>query len=89
MSLLGKAVVFCDSKMVDHLAMITCVHGEGEAPCVNLVHVSDDPTKQDNYGRQIERVTSVSHGSSGGCAHGFYWRREHEERIPWSPPVEV
>lgn len=32
-------------------------------PCVNLLFVSGDVEKTDPYGRQIERKTSISHGS--------------------------
>lgn len=42
-------------------------------PSINLVYVSDDGTKTDPYGRQIERSTSVVH-KSNQSAHGMYWR---------------
>ena len=63
--------------------------GPGETfdqhPCVNLVFVVDDGDRQDDYGRQIERYTSVSHSrqQTGG---GFCWRFPDEER-PVSQPV--
>jgi hypothetical protein len=38
----------------------------------NLIFVSGDPAKDDTYGRQIERETSVIH-RSGQPAPGNYW----------------
>jgi hypothetical protein len=35
-------------------------------PCCNVVWVSSDTSKSDNYGRQIERNTSVAYGRSQG-----------------------
>lgn len=43
----------------------------GEPGC-NLVIVSGDKEKDDSYGRQIERETSVVH-KSYQVAHGCYW----------------
>jgi hypothetical protein len=43
-------------------------------PSLNLVYVSDDPNKTDQYGRQIERgATSVVH-QRNQAAHGRFWR---------------
>ena len=47
-------------------------------PSINVVIVVDDAAMRDNYGRQIERHTSVVHASSQP-AHGFYWRLLTEE----------
>jgi len=52
----GDAVIFTDTVRVDHNALVTDVHGPD---CVNLLYVSKDSTKSDNYGRQIERASSV------------------------------
>lgn len=49
----------------------------GEPGC-NLVLVSEDETKNDPCGRQIERETSVVH-KSRQSAHGRYWRWPEEE----------
>ena len=46
-------------------------------PGLNLVLVSHDEAKDDPYGRQIERETSVVHVSNQP-APGAYWCREHE-----------
>lgn len=80
---LAQAVIFCDTKGQDHYALVTTVWGP---TCVNLLYVSDDPTKKDQYGRQIERPSSVPHGSSAG-AHGYYFRFLDEEKKVAQAPV--
>jgi hypothetical protein len=47
-------------------------------PCINLVCVSSDEAKQDQYGRQIERETSVVH-IRNNSAGGFCWQWPDEE----------
>lgn len=44
-----------------------------QPPSLNLVFVSDDMAKDDSYGRQIERETSVVH-QSRQPAHGNFWQ---------------
>lgn len=69
---IGQTVNFMDSGCVMRNALVTAIHGElvyeqGElvyAPCVNLVTVSTDLNKRDNYGIQIERFSSVNHRSA-------------------------
>ena len=58
-------------------------------PGVNVVLVSQDPKKDDPYGRQIERETSIPH-QMNQVAHGFYWRRA-DDMTPLTPyqPQEV
>ena len=68
----GDAVVFVDSYAREHEALLTAVHGEGETPSVNLVVVSMDENRRDQYGRQIEHHTSVVHRVNQ-AAHGMYW----------------
>ena len=41
-------------------------------PSLNVVFVSSDASKQDQYGRQTEHETSVVHQSLQ-AAHGMYW----------------
>ena len=53
----------------------------GWIPCVNLLWVSSDPKRQDSYGRQTERESSVVHATSSGV-HGAYWRFDDEEPNP-------
>jgi len=47
-------------------------------PCINLVYVSGDEAKQDQYGRQIERESSVVH-ITNNSAGGFCWQWPDEE----------
>lgn len=44
--------------------------------CINLLFVSGDPQRLDQYGRQIERLCSVSHRSAVGDCPGRYWWQE-------------
>jgi hypothetical protein len=70
----GSSVLYFDEFSKEHAAVVTAVWPQmmnGESGC-NLVYVSGDETKTDPYGRQIERATSVVHGSSQP-ASGRYW----------------
>jgi len=82
----GQHVKFCTEVRLYVDALITAVHGEpteypesdrGPAgvqyPCVNLVFVVPSEDQQDQYGRQIDRSSSVMHYSSGGAAPGYCW----------------
>lgn len=81
--IVGEAVVFHDEHAVPHDALITVVHG---ASCVNLLYVSQDVAKQDQYGRQIERRSSCSRGSVVQ-AHGNYWRYQADQANALSAPL--
>lgn len=72
----GDVVIFCDSSSVDHNALITAVW---TPTCVNVVHISSDESKKDQYGRQIERPTSVQR-MADWTAHGNYFRFPDEEK---------
>lgn len=41
-------------------------------PCVNVLMISPDQKREDSYGRQIERMTSVVH-YSGSSAWGMFY----------------
>ena len=84
---IGDPVVYVDSKSQNQPALVTAVWGSTEtgeygqwsewkegqmAPSVNVVFVSDDPSRKDEWIRQIERSTSVPHKTSQS-AHGNYW----------------
>ncbi len=71
----GQAVVYVDPRGVRHDAILTAVWDSGPTPSVNLVYVSDDPARNDTYGRQIERSTSVVNQSLQS-AHGNYWAQK-------------
>lgn len=82
----GQKVIFTDPVGVDHDALVTAVWGE---TCVNVVYVSGDESRRDSYGRQVERNTSVTHGSTTGWPHGNYWRFDGEPKNGYKPPLEV
>ena len=81
----GDHVIFLDSRRKKHHALITAVwdvfppDDEGvyhitdkqHPPSLNLVYVAEDTSREDQYGRQIERTTSVVHRSlnqaGGNC----------------------
>lgn len=70
----SKPVVFVDGTGKQHSALVTCVFGDPgkSVPCINIVLVDDDANRQDSYGRQIRRETSVVHRSSQ-AGHGYYY----------------
>lgn len=78
----GQHVIFVDPTGVRHDALVTVWWTWDKAssyqsntgmPGCNVVFVSDDERKSDQYGRQIEeRFTSVLH-KSYQPAHGNYW----------------
>ena len=84
----NAAIVYVDPHGVHHTAFVTAwwnartkdkdAFGTAPEQChgdiagVNLVYVSKDTAKQDSYGRQIERATSVVHKTLQP-AHGNYW----------------
>lgn len=75
----GDAVIFIDENRVDRPAVVTKVWSSaGGLPGCNLVFVSGDDTKDDPYGRQIERRTSIVHISQQP-ARGFAWRHPDEQ----------
>lgn len=74
---IGSPVIYVDAHRKGHHALATTVWeqmsgGDGRPPGCNLVLVSDDETKTDPYGRQIERFTSVVHLSQQP-AGGWCW----------------
>lgn len=76
---IGDTVTFIDAYGGEHQALVTVVFSSGHSgddgpnPSVNLVYVSTDESKNDQYGRQIERSTSVVH-ESNQYAHGNKWK---------------
>lgn len=80
----GETVVYHDPSGNPSNALITAVWGP---TCINIVLVSSDTQKQDQYGRQIERKASVSHVSTWQ-AHGNYWRYSDEEPRVFEQPLE-
>lgn len=80
----GRFVIFHDSKNQPHDALITTVWGP---TCVNVVFVSGDEARQDAFGRQIERQTSVS-SMAATSAPGNYWRFPNESPRTYEPPAQ-
>lgn len=76
---IGDAVVFVDPYGKEHQALVTTVFtsghpgDDGPKPSVNVVYVSGDETKYDQYGRQVERSTSVVN-EVNQAAHGMFWK---------------
>lgn len=83
----GEAIVFHDEFNRGHNALVTVVHGTGDDPCINLLHCSSDVSRQDQYGRQIERRSSVVHVSTQGAA-GNYWRKLDEQPKTYQEPAQ-
>lgn len=76
---IGMSVKYLDRNGREHDALVTCMHGKSQEfngveshPAINIVYVTEDTSKHDAYGNQIERETSIVHASSQS-AHGFYW----------------
>lgn len=82
---IGEPVIFCDPRGNDHNALVTAVW---TPTCINAVLVSADEAKTDQYGRQIERPTSICHASQMQ-APGYYWRRPEEPRNERREPLAV
>ena len=89
----GTAVVWVDEHGLPRPALLTAIHGttrEHEAvtyyPCVNLVTTTNDSSKTDPYGRQIERHSSVSHRGQHS-ASGRYWRWPDEDATVVAPTL--
>jgi len=80
----GDVLVWHDPKGVPHNALRTVNWGT----CINLVLVSGDENKKDQYGRQIEHQTSISHVSQNKT-HGFNWRWPGEKQNPYTPPISA
>lgn len=75
----GDHVIYHDTFGNEHNALVTSGWGDGSYnPCINLLYVASDENKIDGYGRQIERESSVSHGSQTE-AFGRYWRHINEK----------
>ena len=70
---IGSVVQYVDEVGKAHDALVTCVFGNTEPHSINVMYVSSDEKKEDSYGRQVERETSVVHESMQG-AHGQFWK---------------
>ena len=75
---MGGPVIYVDHRGVERDALVTQIWGpvddlENNPPSINLVYVSGDEDKDDSWGRQIDRDSSVVHEKHQG-AHGNKWR---------------
>lgn len=72
---IGDSATYVDPTGKRRAAVVTAVFDNPDIsrmPSINVVYVSDDDAKHDQYGRQIERQTSVPHHAQQ-AAHGNYW----------------
>jgi hypothetical protein len=72
----GEFVIYVDPVGKERPALITAVWGgpnDLNPPALNVVFVNDDENQKDNYGRKIERMSSVVHRTNQH-AHGQYWK---------------
>jgi hypothetical protein len=74
----GETVIYHDPVGTPFNALVTAVW---TPTCINVVIVSDDESRTDSYGRQIERRTSLQHKSLVPV-HGNYFRFQDEEPNP-------
>ena len=100
---IGCHVIFTDEHFVDRDAIVTAIwtpsHSLAEngyvarddelisSTSLNLVFASGDESKDDPYGRQIERKTSIPHKNMQG-AGGFCWRFPDEDRPPMGSVIK-
>ena len=73
---LGQHVIFVNAHRKPQDALINIwwigMQGKDQKPGCNLIVVSDDPKRDDSYGRQSEHFTSVVH-KDNQPAGGYYW----------------
>lgn len=81
----GDDVIWHEADGKPVKALVTAVWSQ---TCINVVLVSLDESKSDQYGRQIERRTSCSYKDQNRV-HGFYWRYPSDEPNPYVPPQQV
>jgi len=71
---IGDVVDLLDETGHQHRGLITQVWGPADSkPSINVVFVSLDETKTDQYGRQVERLSSLQHQSTVGKQPGRFW----------------
>lgn len=100
---IGSHIIFTDENFVDHHALVTAIwtgsHAyaeDGFVPrgdenmkmtSVNLVFVAGDKNRDDQYGRQIDRNTSILYKDGQG-AGGFCWRFPDESKPPMGSVIK-
>lgn len=69
----GEVITVTDEHGREHDALVTIYFGQDRPDCaLNCVFVSDDSSKTDPYGRQVERLSSVGRQTEQS-AHGRFW----------------
>lgn len=70
---MGQSVKVVDEFGVRHDGIVTNQWGsKGAQICINVAYASKNPKKTDQYGQQLEHVSSCSHASAQP-APGRYW----------------
>lgn len=68
----GDVVRVTDEHGVQHNGLVTAVHGP---KCINVVFTSGEAVKNDPYGRQLERLSSLSEKSDATAPTGRFYER--------------
>lgn len=74
----GDHVIYVDPLGIMHDALVTA---PWTPTCINVVFVTKDQARNDSYGRQIERSTSLTHMGMTEV-WGNYWRFPDEPGKP-------
>lgn len=69
---IGDVVKVTDEHGKTHNGLVTAVHGP-TGQCINAVYISDDPTKRDPYGHQMERLSSLQAKSEYTAPNGRFF----------------
>ena len=80
----GDHVIWVDPVGRQFNALVTAVWSQ---TCINVVFVSNDESKTDSYGRQIERETSVCNRLST-TVHGRYFMMPGDTPNPIVQPEQ-
>jgi len=68
---IGDHVVYIDPTRIERQALVTAVFSQD---CINIMFASADENKQDSYGRQLERATSLPREGAWNNGAGNCWR---------------
>lgn len=67
---IGDIVKVVTETCIQCMGLVTQVWNDN---CINAVIVSPDESKNDSYGRQMERYSSLTRKNPEQTAHGRYW----------------
>lgn len=82
----GDAIVYHEPDGTGKNGIVIAVWSQGPSYCLNLVTIEDDPARDDSYGRQIKRPTSISY-KDNMPVHSNYWRWPEDEPNPVAQPL--